>query len=279
MTAISRIQPEPDSCYEVLRGRVSGPPVFLMSGLFVGSSMWKWTAPALVSAGYSVIKMRKPFAVLEPSIPSLRSLVISILDELEVDSVVLCGNSLGGLLALDVAALLGTRVAAAVVSDSPGIGDTKRLLDYRPLVMTREKAHEIAAKLFHDQSRIPADMVDEAYGELNYRPYLLNVVKDLVAAKQYDTLNAIRETTCPVLLVWGRQDAVTPLLDWERVLPLFKAAVLVRVPDCGHCPALEQPEFFAQAILDFLSGLSIYSGDRARTEQEIWLVDQAPPAC
>jgi pimeloyl-ACP methyl ester carboxylesterase len=53
------------------------------------------------------------------------------------------------------------------------------------------------------------------------------------------------------LLVWGRDDAITPLNSgeiYERAIP---RARLVTIPNCGHMPEMEKPAEFAELVRSF----------------------------
>jgi pimeloyl-ACP methyl ester carboxylesterase len=56
----------------------------------------------------------------------------------------------------------------------------------------------------------------------------------------------------PTLLVWGREDAITPLDSgeiYQRVIPGARLAVLEH---CGHMPEMEKPAEFVGLVRDFL---------------------------
>jgi len=59
----------------------------------------------------------------------------------------------------------------------------------------------------------------------------------------------------PVLLLWGRQDTVTPLWQGQALEKIIPGAKLVVVDDAGHIPFLETPEAVNRALLDFLQPL------------------------
>jgi pimeloyl-ACP methyl ester carboxylesterase len=57
----------------------------------------------------------------------------------------------------------------------------------------------------------------------------------------------------PTLLVWGREDAITPLECgdvYQRAIPRSRLAV---IDNCGHMPEMEQPAEFAGLVRDFLA--------------------------
>jgi pimeloyl-ACP methyl ester carboxylesterase len=60
----------------------------------------------------------------------------------------------------------------------------------------------------------------------------------------------------PTLLVWGRDDAITPLNSgeiYERAIP---RARLVTVPNCGHMPEMEKPAEFAELVRSLATRIS-----------------------
>jgi pimeloyl-ACP methyl ester carboxylesterase len=62
----------------------------------------------------------------------------------------------------------------------------------------------------------------------------------------------LRGVGTPTLLIWGRDDAITPLdcgEIYERAMP---NARLVTLANCGHMPEMEQPAEFAALVRSFL---------------------------
>jgi pimeloyl-ACP methyl ester carboxylesterase len=61
----------------------------------------------------------------------------------------------------------------------------------------------------------------------------------------------LERISCPVLLVWGRQDVLVFQTGAERVLEAAADARLELIDDCGHCPQLERPERLHDLLIDF----------------------------
>lgn len=62
----------------------------------------------------------------------------------------------------------------------------------------------------------------------------------------------IRTVTSPTFVLWGEEDDVLPVEDlykYEQDLPNCEGIQLV--PNAQHAPALENPEFVAQQIIDY----------------------------
>ena len=63
------------------------------------------------------------------------------------------------------------------------------------------------------------------------------------------TLGTIR---CPTLVLVGEGDELIPPPVSEEIAKGIAGAALVKVPDCGHCSTVEQPERVTQVLMDFL---------------------------
>lgn len=57
----------------------------------------------------------------------------------------------------------------------------------------------------------------------------------------------------PTLLVWGREDAITPLNAGEIYQHAIPRARLATIANCGHMPEMEQPAEFAEIVGTFLN--------------------------
>ena len=60
--------------------------------------------------------------------------------------------------------------------------------------------------------------------------------------------------TTPTLLVWGREDAITPLECGELYQSAIPRSQLSIIEDCGHMPEMEKPAEFTRLVEDFLTG-------------------------
>jgi pimeloyl-ACP methyl ester carboxylesterase len=59
----------------------------------------------------------------------------------------------------------------------------------------------------------------------------------------------------PTLLIWGRQDVVTPPSAGQGFKELMPDARLCWLEDCGHAPMIEAPEPFGVAMHSFFDEL------------------------
>jgi 3-oxoadipate enol-lactonase len=56
----------------------------------------------------------------------------------------------------------------------------------------------------------------------------------------------------PTLVVVGTLDAATPPELARELAAGIRGATLREIPDCGHCPPLQEPQKFLAAVRDFL---------------------------
>jgi len=57
----------------------------------------------------------------------------------------------------------------------------------------------------------------------------------------------------PTLLVWGREDRVTPIDSGEIYQRAIPRSRLVLLEECGHMPEMEKPAEFVRLVRDFLA--------------------------
>jgi pimeloyl-ACP methyl ester carboxylesterase len=77
-----------------------------------------------------------------------------------------------------------------------------------------------------------------------------------VAWKPYMHSLTLRHLLCgvrtPTLLIWGREDAITPVNCGEIYKRAIAGARLVTIPNCGHMPEMEKPADFVELVRSFL---------------------------
>ena len=235
--------------------RGAGSVVTCIPGLFAGGWIWDDTWTRLRSEGLSALRLRDPLAALdavrEPVVDSRRALE-ALLDGLGVTGAIVCGNSLGALLALDLARLRPRDVRAVVVSGAPGLEDGVNLGIGTPRTATREFVSRLVDVLFYDRSGVTEDMIERTRAVLADKGRLFNVVRALRAARRYPARDALAAIECPVLMIWGENDVVTPPAAWERCAAGMARGEFRAISGCGHVPMLERPDEYNRVLLSFV---------------------------
>jgi len=217
----------------------------------------------------------------------------ALLDELQVERVVLHGNSMGGLIAVLAAPLMAERIEAVVLAAPalptsrsdlthltpeslkrfapmavPGVGTT--LLRAMWARMDVDALIEDAmATTWHDRSRVRPDvaaLMRENVTFAKQSPWRVeslgyaaeSLVASLLGGRE--VTEAIRGMTHRVLVVWGDGDRLVsrPVIDHVVGLrPDWRVAVL---PDVGHIPQMEAPERYVAVVERWLADGRVDAG-------------------
>ncbi|MBX3360080.1 MAG: alpha/beta hydrolase [Phycisphaeraceae bacterium] len=164
---------------------------------------------------------------------------------------ILVGNSFGGHVALRVAIERPDLVAGLVLAGASGLLERTmvREIQIRP---SREWLGEKIGELFHDRSKMREADLDRAHQELSVRGGARAMVRLSRTARRNHLGPKISQISCPTLLIWGRQDIVTPPEAAEEFHAKIPDTRLVWLEQCGHAPMIECPAEFATAMNGFL---------------------------
>jgi len=189
------------------------------------------------------------------SIHGVTELTVRFLERHVREPAVLVGNSFGGHVALRVAVERPELVAGLVLAGSSGLTErtTVREVQLRP---SREWLVEKIGELFFDRSKMNQGDVDRAHRELSRRGGARAMVKLSRSARRNHMGDRLGEIKAPTLLVWGKQDAVTPPEAAEQFNKLIRGSTLAWLDRCGHAPMIEQPEPFAALLIEFNRSLA-----------------------
>jgi pimeloyl-ACP methyl ester carboxylesterase len=56
----------------------------------------------------------------------------------------------------------------------------------------------------------------------------------------------------PTLIVWGKEDKITPVNCGERYMQTLPRAQFVALNECGHFVEVEKPNELARLVVEFL---------------------------
>ncbi len=222
---------------------------------------WEVVARSLAD-DYRVNVPRLPvfdFRVGACGLTSLRDHVLRLIDQLGYDSVVLCGNSLGGHLAILSALEIPSRVTGLVLTGSSGLFERGLEQGFEkgvPRKPGRDWLYGRILEVFFDPVHITEELLDDVAETISDRRTVLNIVRLARAVRKSNVRNDLARITCPVTLVWGRQDQITPpevAEDFHQHLP---QSTLHYIDECGHTPPIERPEKFLTIMREALREMS-----------------------
>ncbi len=243
-----------DDAFETVE-QGSGRPLVLLHGLMGDPANWTGLFPYLPET-CRVIALRFPFFREDNtrgnlnSIPNIKAYARTYIEQAGLEGAVLCGNSLGGHVAVHLALEMPDRVAGLVLTGSSGLFE-RGLSGHRGANPPREWVYDKMCEIFHDNAMVTDSMVDDVCEVIGRRRCARDLVAIAKSAKRDNLADRLGEVACPVLLVWGRQDSITPpevARDFRRGLPDAK---LVWLDQCGHAPMMEHPYAFARVVADW----------------------------
>jgi pimeloyl-ACP methyl ester carboxylesterase len=161
------------------------------------------------------------------------------LDSQSLTRVNLAGWSMGGWIALDFAAQAPERVDRLILLDSAGMKfiPTFDLLLFSPHTMA--DIRELEKLLTPHPRRIPAFILRDFLRQLRAEDWVIHrTVTNMLTGRELMD-GKVASVTMPVLMVWGKQDVVTPLSIGEAMHRQMPQSVLAVLDGCGHLAPLE----------------------------------------
>lgn len=163
----------------------------------------------------------------------------------------LLGNSLGGHLAQLYAMKFPARVKSITLTGSSGLFEAAMGSGF-PKRGDREYIRNKVGDVFYDPNTATPELIDEVFEITTNREKALRVVMTSKSAVRQNLADKLHQIKQPVLLVWGKQDEVTPPFVAEKFHELLADSRLVWVDKCGHAPMMEHPDHFNDILANFL---------------------------
>lgn len=187
-----------------------------------------------------------------------------------IDRAVVVGNSMGGEVASEVAALYPRRVAGLVLIAAsglpadqpaempfalraarwPGAGTLLSWLPLRPI---------LAATLrdaYYDPALLTDGDIDAYVAPLRSRNGTVAFLTRMRAGDTLDRSRVVATITAPTLVIVGETDRLVPPKVGKRYHELIAASRHVMVAKSGHLPQEETPQALLVLLEDWLAGLS-----------------------
>ena len=257
-----------------------GPPLLLLHGYSDSADTWRLLLDRLGRADRRAVALDMPgFGTAdllderEPVLPQLQRFATAALEWLDSDGTVVCGNSLGGCIALRLAEEPGLGLGGVVPVAPAGLDMARwfavierdplvRSLLAAPVPIPRGVLHRVVGEVYRRLAFHRSGDVDPRVTRAFASHFTDRVATGRLLSTGRRLLPELRNCLqpdrirCPVLLVWGRQDVMVFQTGARRVLDAVEESALVTIEDCGHCPQLEAPDRLLDLLLDFPSSLA-----------------------
>ncbi|CAA0109975.1 2-hydroxy-6-oxo-6-phenylhexa-2,4-dienoate hydrolase [BD1-7 clade bacterium] len=220
--------------------------LFYISGMFAGSWIWDETHPQIPNARHLLVD--DALCNIGGNIEEISEKLIEVINELDTP-VTLVGNSLGSLIALNIASKIGDKVEGVIISGSAGFGEVDL-----GITLDRHNPQGMADKLInlvcYDKDRVSEKALTKTAVSFdkNFRN-IVRLIRESNSASAGDIMDKIK---CPVHAIWGTDDIITPLDETVPVLERFGISPIT-ISECGHSPMFERPDEFAAIINETLA--------------------------
>ena len=247
-----------------------GPPLLLLHGLSRSSRFWEGIDRTL-SRHYRIItldsrglgrsckKARWSDQTLDLAKDSLR-----ILDRLKIRQAHVMGQSLGGMIALTLAAHAPGRVLSTTVVNSSSGGT--RTIRVTPLALGAMAVGAIARPLLgpvmvHTCTGPESQAAQKKFFLEVYRNALeqeglpvMTTAKQMITALRFRAAKeGVHQIRCPTLIIYGDRDRFVPAKNSLALFRMLPQAELVSVPGAGHELSMDQPEALCELLNTFIS--------------------------
>ncbi|MEE8551930.1 MAG: 3-oxoadipate enol-lactonase [Desulfobacterales bacterium] len=243
-------------------GPEHGPVVMLSNSLASDLSMWNIQIPALVEAGYRVLRCdsrghgQSAVTVGPYSIEMLAADAVGLMDALGLGKVHFCGLSMGGM----VGQMLGTRhgdrlISLSLCATSAHIAP-REIWDER-IETVRKNGMDAVADATIDRWFTKAGQ-ERLQSEVNkVQRMILNTPVDgfcacSAAIRDMDQRETIRVISTRTLVVVGEHDPGTPVSAAELIHERITSSKLRVISDAAHFINVEQASVFNNILLEFI---------------------------
>jgi pimeloyl-ACP methyl ester carboxylesterase len=254
----------------------SGRPLLFVHGISGCWQNWLENLPHFAAAGWRCVALDLPGFGASPlpewpiAMDAYGRLVRDFCAELGLEGATLVGNSMGGLIALEVALAAPEDFERLVLVSAAGIINTWRpeeravatawawrrmapfFADRGRQIVSRPRLRLAAfGSIVRYPNRLADDLlVEQIVNGLREADGFETALADLIRTDMRERLETL---TMPTMIVWGQSDRVVPVaagLSYHRRIPHSRLEIFERT---GHVPQLERPLRFNATLEDFLT--------------------------
>jgi pimeloyl-ACP methyl ester carboxylesterase len=244
-----------------------GEPLVLIMGLGASTLGWDMQVPAL-SREFQVIAFdnRGSGRSDKPATPySIRLFAddtAGLMDALGIASAHVYGQSMGGLIAQELALSYPERVRTLVLGSTscggqqaiPALPEHVTLMAFLNTLSVEEAAEKGLPLMYSEEfiARKRQELIARALAEAELRPPLDAFARQVQAAVRHEAYDRLPEIRCPTLIISGSDDKIVPAENSRILAERIPNAELVVLPKAGHGYLVECAEESNAIVLDFL---------------------------
>lgn len=228
-------------------------PVILLHGFCEDSSVWHTVARDLDEKNVFFIDLpgfgQAPLAP-ENTIHAYAAAVVSRMDELGLHKAIICGHSLGGYVALEIAARYPERfIALGMIHSHPFADSPERITNrQRAIEMLKQgKKDMYVAQLFpglfapdflETNPKVVAEVTEN--GKRQSAEGIIAALETMIGRR--DHMDTLTNLPFPAHWLLGAQDSLIPVQTALKAVLASDVATVECLPNAGHMAMLEDPK-------------------------------------
>jgi len=230
-----------------------GQPLMLLHGLFGALS----NSSDLIEHFKHTHKVIVPILplydldLLHTTVKGLAKHVQQFIDHKGYDQIHLLGNSLGGHVGLVHILSHPEKIKTLTLTGSSGLFENA-MGDSYPKRGDYEYIRAKTAETFYNPAVATKELVDEVFEITNSRIKVIKIIALAKSAIRNNLGEELGQIKVPTLLIWGKNDKVTPPFVAEDFHKLIPNSELAFIDECGHAPMMEVPAAFNEILEKFL---------------------------
>lgn len=182
----------------------------------------------------------------------------ALLDDLAVENAIICGLSVGGLIAQGLYASRPDLVSALILCDTAHKIGTEELWNGRIAAVENggigSIADAILERWFTEEFRESDPIALTGWHAMLTRTPAAGYTGTAAAIRDADFTEAAKQIAVPTLCVVGDEDGATPPELMRQTADLIPGARYEVIAGAGHLPCIERPARLAELILEFTRG-------------------------
>jgi 3-oxoadipate enol-lactonase len=251
--------------YDISRADDRRPAIVFINSLGTDSRIWDHVR-AKLAGDFTILTYDKRGHGLSDlgnppySIETLSSDLAGLLDHLGLSNVIVCGLSVGGLIAQGLYATRPDLVKALVLSNTAHKIGSAEMWASRMAAVEQNGIGSILdpvmERWFTQAFRSPDNAAYAGYCNMLVRQPVSGYSGTCAAIRDADFTEAAKKITVPVLCIVGRQDGSTSPELVRSLADLVPGARYEIIEDAAHIPCVEAPAAHAALIRGFIEQLS-----------------------
>lgn len=177
--------------------------------------------------------------------------IVELMDKLDIEKTGVVGDSLGTLVALELAANYPKRVSYLVLQGTPNFPEP-----LKHYVWTRDETFDLKDLMEDPGMEAIFRMFDANKSGISVMRFLrryskiaMDTLREMISLDCFSTASGI---LAPTLILEGERTSEV-ISSWRQLVAAMKNAEVRIIPDAGHMAIIQQPGKFAEETLKFIS--------------------------